>query len=375
MRVSGVTAGTRASRLAVFAGATNAGGRCSAAGRREPSGWSDTSRCPRRWLPLGRSLTEDPFMAGLQALRQQLQAGGVVEQLAVGLTAVRAGHRPLHTEQTTAGGPVLVRRAAVLVGKRLGAAALRQRQLASTARRWRNPGIPRGRARMFVDAFTLRTKQRMLSEQVARDHPRSPRSSRYLNSSTCRQEWIERRRTLLALSVESTKGHQARPSTVVGTPAGMAVRGAPLMPLPLRDASPRTQRIGRRDMGPPSRPRPTAYHRSHTCYHRGMTRKRRLTVTVDPDLVDAGNAAVAAGQAQSLSEWVNTALLAKTARDRRLGALADAIAAFEQEHGAISADEIAAQQRADRAVAVVVRGSRSDAVKGSASKPRRTGAA
>lgn len=106
-----------------------------------------------------------------------------------------------------------------------------------------------------------------------------------------------------------------------------------------------------------------------------MTRKRRLTVTVDPDLVDAGNAAVAAGQAQSLSEWVNTALLAKTARDRRLGALADAIAAFEQEHGAISADEIAAQQRADRAVAVVVRGSRSDAVKGSASKPRRTGAA
>lgn len=106
-----------------------------------------------------------------------------------------------------------------------------------------------------------------------------------------------------------------------------------------------------------------------------MTRKRRLTVTVDPDLVDAGNAAVAAGQAQSLSEWVNTALLAKTARDRRLGALADAIAAFEQEHGAISADEIAAQQRADRAVAVVVRGSRSAAVEGSAPKPRRTGAA
>lgn len=106
-----------------------------------------------------------------------------------------------------------------------------------------------------------------------------------------------------------------------------------------------------------------------------MTGKRRLTVTVDPELVDAGKAAVAAGQAQSLSEWVNTALLAKTARDRRLEALAGAIAAFEQEHGAISADEIAAQQRADRAVAVVVRGSRSGAGKGSASKPRRTGAA
>lgn len=106
-----------------------------------------------------------------------------------------------------------------------------------------------------------------------------------------------------------------------------------------------------------------------------MTRKRRLTVTVDPDLVDAGNAAVAAGLAQSLSEWVNTALLARTARDRRLKGLAEAIAAFEQEHGVISADEIAAQQRADRAAAVVVRGTRSDAVQESAGKPDHTGAA
>lgn len=106
-----------------------------------------------------------------------------------------------------------------------------------------------------------------------------------------------------------------------------------------------------------------------------MTRKKRLTVTVDPDLVDAGNAAVAAGLAQSLSEWVNTALLARTTRDRRLGSLADAIAAFEQEHGAISADEIVARQRADRSAAVVVRGARHAAVKTSAGKRRRTGAA
>lgn len=106
-----------------------------------------------------------------------------------------------------------------------------------------------------------------------------------------------------------------------------------------------------------------------------MTRKKRLTVTVDPDLVEAGHAAVRAGTAQSLSEWVNAALIAKAARDRRLQSLADAVAAFEQEHGAISTEEIAVRQRADRAAAVVVRGARPDAIRGSAGKGRRTGAA
>lgn len=102
--------------------------------------------------------------------------------------------------------------------------------------------------------------------------------------------------------------------------------------------------------------------------------KQRLTVTVDPELVQAGNAAVAAGRAQSLSEWVNTALLARTTRDRRLESLAEAVAAFEQEHGAIGADEIVVQQRTDRASAVVVRG-RPDAARASTGKRRRTGAA
>jgi len=36
--------------------------------------------------------------------------------------------------------------------------------------------------------------------------------------------------------------------------------------------------------------------------------KRRLTVTVDPELVEAGNRAVAEGKADSLSGWVNGAL-------------------------------------------------------------------
>ena len=85
-------------------------------------------------------------------------------------------------------------------------------------------------------------------------------------------------------------------------------------------------------------------------------RKERLTVTVDPELVAAGNEAVAAGRADSLSGWVNEALVARVARDRRLRALSHAVADFEAEFGEITPDEIAAQERADREAAVIVRG-------------------
>lgn len=88
------------------------------------------------------------------------------------------------------------------------------------------------------------------------------------------------------------------------------------------------------------------------------TRKERLTVTVDPDLIEAGNQAVAAGLAESLSGWVNAALVERAIRDRRLQSLSDAITAYEADHGQITAEEMAAQARRDREEAVVVRGSR-----------------
>jgi glycerol dehydrogenase-like iron-containing ADH family enzyme len=85
-------------------------------------------------------------------------------------------------------------------------------------------------------------------------------------------------------------------------------------------------------------------------------RKRRLTVTVDPELVEAGTRAVAAGAADSLSAWVSTALAEKAGRDQQLGRLRDAITAYEGEFGEITDEEISALQRADREDAVVVRG-------------------
>jgi hypothetical protein len=88
------------------------------------------------------------------------------------------------------------------------------------------------------------------------------------------------------------------------------------------------------------------------------TRKQRLTVTVDPDLVEAGTRAVAEGEADSLSGWVSSALAEKVWRDQRLAHLRAAIGDYEAEFGEITADEIAARQRADREDAIVVRGSR-----------------
>jgi ribonuclease HII len=85
-------------------------------------------------------------------------------------------------------------------------------------------------------------------------------------------------------------------------------------------------------------------------------RKQRLTVTVDPELVAAGSRAVAEGHADSLSGWVSTALAEKVRRDEQLAQLRAAIADYEAEFGEITPDEVVAQQRSDRAGAVVVRG-------------------
>jgi len=90
-------------------------------------------------------------------------------------------------------------------------------------------------------------------------------------------------------------------------------------------------------------------------------KKHRLTVTVDHALFEAGQQAVEAGEAESVSGWVSAALEEKVRRDRQLRLLSLAISDFESEFGEITAEEIAAQQRIDRERATVVRGSRAAA--------------
>lgn len=56
-----------------------------------------------------------------------------------------------------------------------------------------------------------------------------------------------------------------------------------------------------------------------------MTRKRRLSASVDADLVAAGQAAVAAGTTENLSAWVSEAVRRQAEHDRRLATDGDEI--------------------------------------------------
>lgn len=87
-----------------------------------------------------------------------------------------------------------------------------------------------------------------------------------------------------------------------------------------------------------------------------MTSKRRLSASVDADLLEAARMAVEEGQAENLSAWVNEALRRQVDHARRMRALDDFLAAYEAAHGAISEDEMREATRRARTRAVVVRG-------------------
>jgi hypothetical protein len=91
-------------------------------------------------------------------------------------------------------------------------------------------------------------------------------------------------------------------------------------------------------------------------YAVSMTAKARLSATVDADLIEASQAAVAAGEAESVSAWVNDALRLKIEHDGRLRGIDDFIAAYEAEHGEITDEDMDAAYRAAKARAIVVRG-------------------
>jgi len=89
-----------------------------------------------------------------------------------------------------------------------------------------------------------------------------------------------------------------------------------------------------------------------------MSVKRRLSASVDANLIAAAEDAVAKGRFVSVSAWVNDALQLKVAHDRRLEALAGFVAEFEREHGVISPHEMDAAARRARGRATPVRAAR-----------------
>lgn len=84
--------------------------------------------------------------------------------------------------------------------------------------------------------------------------------------------------------------------------------------------------------------------------------KRRLSATVDVDLVRAAEHAVSQGLAESVSAWINGAMRRQLEHDERLSALREFISAYEAEHGEISKAEVATASERARARAIIVRG-------------------
>ena len=89
-----------------------------------------------------------------------------------------------------------------------------------------------------------------------------------------------------------------------------------------------------------------------------MSTKQRLSASVDAELIEAVQNAVAQGRFDSVSAWVNDALRLKLAHDRRLDALRDFIAGYESDQGEITFAEIEMARRRAGADAIPVRGKR-----------------
>ncbi len=89
-----------------------------------------------------------------------------------------------------------------------------------------------------------------------------------------------------------------------------------------------------------------------------MSEKERLSATVDAELLAVARAAVDAGRVESVSAWVNRALLREREHDERLKALEVLVADHESHHGAISDQEIRDARRRLSANTVAVRPTR-----------------
>jgi len=98
-----------------------------------------------------------------------------------------------------------------------------------------------------------------------------------------------------------------------------------------------------------------------------MSSKRRLSASVDAELLDAAEEAVGEGRADTVSAWVNSALRLKLNHDQRLRALAEFVAAYEDEHGEISPAEMRDATRRARARARAPRAIRPKNERGSGS--------
>lgn len=89
-----------------------------------------------------------------------------------------------------------------------------------------------------------------------------------------------------------------------------------------------------------------------------MVGKRRLSVSVDAELMEAAEQAVRRGEAPTLSAYVSAGLKRQLENDRRLRAMGELIADHEREHGDITEKDIEDSLRVLQSRAIHVRPAR-----------------
>lgn len=86
-----------------------------------------------------------------------------------------------------------------------------------------------------------------------------------------------------------------------------------------------------------------------------VAKRGRLTVSLDPELIEAAEAAVASGRAPSVSAWVAEAMAKHSEHHQRLEALAEAIALWEEEFGEITEQDMVEAERKMRERSIIVK--------------------
>ncbi|CAN5814661.1 hypothetical protein BH11MYX3_BH11MYX3_10350 [soil metagenome] len=89
-----------------------------------------------------------------------------------------------------------------------------------------------------------------------------------------------------------------------------------------------------------------------------MERKRRLSVSVDAELMDAAELSVKRGEAPTLSAYVSDGLKQKLQSDQRLRAMDDFLEEYEREYGNITEEGVAESVRELQSRALHVRPAR-----------------
>lgn len=91
-------------------------------------------------------------------------------------------------------------------------------------------------------------------------------------------------------------------------------------------------------------------------YDDGMP-KRRVTITIEMDLLEEAQAAVSNGQCRSLSQWIEGAISDQLDKEQRLALLGELIAEYEAEHGVITEEEMEERIRRDKEASATFRAS------------------